>query len=97
MEPRKLQNVIDDLVDGISRWPELAGDVMAFLFDETFAVRDGLFSIRTDNGAEVKVGDTIRMDIGIAIFAAPELVQFAVAVAQGVVPAMPLVGGAGRQ
>ncbi|HDR9026921.1 TPA: hypothetical protein QDB14_001091 [Burkholderia vietnamiensis] len=95
MELRKLQHVIDDLADAIGRWPELAGDVDAFLFDETFAVRDGLFSIRFGNGTEVKVGDTISTDV--RFFAAPELTQFAAAVAQGVVPAMPLVGGAGRQ
>lgn len=97
MELRKLQTVIDDLVDAVGRWPELASDVAAFLFDESFVVRDGLFSIRTAAGAEVKIGDTVRMEIGIAIFAAPELVQFAAAVTQGVVPAMPLGGGAGRQ
>ncbi|WP_131753568.1 hypothetical protein [Burkholderia vietnamiensis] len=97
MELRKLQHVIDDLADAIDRWPELAGDVDAFLFDETFAVRDGLFSIRFGNGTEVKVGDTISTDVRIDIFAAPHLAQFAAAVAQGVVPAMPLVGGAGRQ
>ncbi|WP_175946673.1 hypothetical protein [Burkholderia pyrrocinia] len=96
MKLRKLQNVIDDLTDAIGRWPGLVDDVFAFVFDEGI-VRDGLFSIRTCEGKELKVGDTIQMDIGVAIFAAPELVQFAAAVAQGVVPEMPLVGGAGRQ
>ncbi|MBR7929428.1 hypothetical protein [Burkholderia ambifaria] len=88
--------MIDDLTDAIDRWPELAGEVFAFVFDG-LDVREGLFSIRTREGKELKVGDTIQMDIGVAIFAAPELVQFAAAVEQGVVPAMPLVGGAGRQ
>lgn len=96
MELRKLQHVIDDLTDAIGRWPELVDDVFAFVFDGG-CIRDGLYSIRTAGGNEVKVGDTIRADVRVAIFAAPELAQFAVAVAQGVVPAMPLVGGAGRQ
>ncbi|MBG0879395.1 hypothetical protein H0X90_21635 [Burkholderia sp. 9775_39] len=96
MELRKLQHVIDDLTDAIGRWPELVDDVFAFVFDGG-CVRDGLYSIRTASGKEVKVGEPIRFDVRVDIFAAPELAQFAVAVAQGVVPAMPLVGGAGRQ
>ncbi|HGO6081865.1 TPA: hypothetical protein ACK3PA_006362 [Burkholderia cenocepacia] len=96
MELRKLQHVIDDLTDAIGRWPELVDDVFAFVF-EGGCVREGLYSIRTASGNVVKVGDTIRADVRVDIFAAPELAQFAVAVAQGVVPAMPLVGGAGRQ
>ncbi|WP_175777494.1 hypothetical protein [Burkholderia anthina] len=96
MELRKLQHVIDDLTDTIDRWPELAEDVFAFVFDGP-DVRNKLFSIRTHEGKELKIGDTIQMDIGVTIFASPELAQFAAAVAQGVVPAMPLVGGAGRQ
>lgn len=96
MELRKLQRVIDDLTDAIGRWPELVDDVFAFVFDAG-VVRDGLYSIRTRAGEKVEVGDVISMDIGIDIFAAPALAQFVAAVAQGVVPAMPLVGSAGRQ
>ncbi|WP_321810102.1 hypothetical protein [Burkholderia sp. BCC1985] len=96
MGARKLQCVIDELTDAIGRWPELVDDVMAFVFDDG-AVRDGLFSIRTGEGKEVKAGGKLQMDVRVTIFAAPELERFAVAVAQGVVPAMPLVGGAGRQ
>ncbi|MBR8435235.1 hypothetical protein KDW37_31240 [Burkholderia cenocepacia] len=96
MELRKLQNVIDELTDAVGRWPELVDEVFAFVFDDG-CVREGLYSIRTANGKEVTVGDTIRADVRIDVFAAPELAQFAVAIAQGVVPAMPLIGGAGRQ
>ncbi|MGQ7907261.1 hypothetical protein [Burkholderia sp. BC1] len=84
--------MIDDLTDAIGRWPELADDVFAFMFDGD-SVRTGLYSIRTASGKEVKVGEPIRFDVRVDIFAAPALAQFAVAVAQGVVPAMPISGG----
>ncbi|HEM8495349.1 TPA: hypothetical protein U2Q01_001821 [Burkholderia multivorans] len=96
MELRKLQHVIDELTDAIGRWPELVDDVFAFVFDGG-GVRESIYSIRAACGNEVKVGDIIVTDVRVDIFAAPQLTQFAAAVAQGVVPCMPLVGGAGHQ
>jgi hypothetical protein len=93
MNPRLLHSVLDDLLCSVDRYPEIAEPVMRFVFDEGHAIREGIFEVKTQVGAEVRHADaSVGFDIGLEVLASNELIQFAHAVANGVVPHMPLRG-----
>lgn len=95
MKPRLLHSVIDDVLIALEQWPELGGDVMRFVFDESHAIREGLCDARTrhDDGKRHPDG-TVSFGVGVELLASRQLIEFASAISQGFVPHMPLPGGA---
>jgi hypothetical protein len=94
MTARLLHSVIDDLLVVIEYRPELADDVMRFIFDDASSIRDGLCEVRTRPGSDVRHADgSMSFNVGVELLASRGLIQFAHAVSQGVVPPMAVAGG----
>lgn len=90
-----LHSVVDDLLDSIEQRPELAEPVLRFIFDGSQMIREGLSDIRLRDGGQTRHADgSVTFNCGAEVQASRELVQFAHAVANGVVPHMPLRGDA---
>ncbi|RKE35256.1 hypothetical protein B0G76_1317 [Paraburkholderia sp. BL23I1N1] len=95
MKPALLHSVIDQLLNAIDHRPELADDVLHFLFDEVNEIREGLCDVSTRHGRDTVHADgSVTFGIGVELRATERLMQFTHAIAQGVVPHMPLAGGA---
>lgn len=91
MKPRLLHSVIDDLLDALDRHPELTEPAMRFVFGEAHAIRQGAYDVQTRVGTDVRHADgSVSLGVGCEVLASRELIQFAHAVANGVVPHMPL-------
>ena len=93
MKGRLLHTVIDDLLGSIERWPELGDVVKGVVFDEANEIRVGLCDVRTEMLGETRHPDkSVSFRVGVEIRASDELVQFAHAVSNGIVPHMRLPG-----
>ncbi|MBW9102919.1 hypothetical protein [Paraburkholderia phenoliruptrix] len=95
MRAQLLHSVIDQLLCTIEERPELAPDVMHFIFDDDSSIRHGLSEVRTrpGNGTQHANG-SVSFSVGVELLASRQLLQFAAAVSAGVVPEMALPGGA---
>lgn len=95
MRSRLLHSVVDDLLCAIEDRPELASDVMHFIFDDDSSIRAGLSEVRTRPGAGTQhANGSMSFSVGVELLASRQLLQFAAAVSAGVVPEMALPGGA---
>lgn len=89
MKAPLLHSVIDLLLVVIDERPELARDVMHFIFDESSEIRAGLCDVHTRPGCDTRHLDgSVSFSIGIELRATERLIQFAHAVSQGIVPPM---------
>ena len=86
MKPRLLHSVIDDVLTAIEQWPELAAEILHFVFDEGHNVRPHLYRERTSCVAE---SSTV-----VEAIASEGFVQFAQAAGRGVIPHVMPAGGA---
>ncbi|TAM50199.1 MAG: hypothetical protein EPN57_20470 [Paraburkholderia sp.] len=86
MKPRLLHSVIDDILAAAEQWPELAADILHFVFDATHDVRPHLYCEQTSCVADSSVV--------VETLAADRLVQFAHAVTRGFIPHVMPAGGA---
>ena len=93
MNQRLLHSVIDDLLDAVERRPELTGPVMHFVFDEVNAIRAGLSEVQKCDARNALPDGSLSIRVDGTVLASRELIQFAHAVANGVVPDMPLMVG----
>ncbi|HEX7907293.1 MAG TPA: hypothetical protein VF534_04275 [Paraburkholderia sp.] len=94
MKSRLLHSVIDDLLDTVEQRPELTEPVMHFVFDEVNAIRAGLGEVKKRDVGSTLPDGSLSIRIVGDVVASRELIQFAHAVANGVVPHMPLRGAA---
>ncbi|MFP3564723.1 hypothetical protein [Paraburkholderia sp. SIMBA_030] len=95
MNQRLLHSVIDELLCAVDRYPEIAEPVRRFVFDEGHAIREGIYVVKTPTGSDVCHADgSVSIGVHVEVLASDDLIQFAHAVANGVVPHMPLRGGA---
>jgi hypothetical protein len=91
----RLHAVIDELTQVIEQRPELASDVMHFIFDGDASVREGLSDVRTRPLPDTRHTDgSMSFNVGVELLASRQLLEFAAAVSAGVVPEMALPGGA---
>jgi hypothetical protein len=91
MNPRLLHSVLDDLLCAVDRYPEVAEPVARFVFDEEHAIRKGVYEVKSQTGTDVRHADgSVSISVGVEVLASDDLIQFAHAVANGVVPHMPL-------
>lgn len=88
MIARPLNEVLADVIDASHRYPELRRHVLYCLFDSE-GLRDGLFDVEIDDSEHAADGRTLTLMMR-ALVPTPWLKQFAHAVAQGVLPEMPL-------
>jgi len=94
MKAPLLHSVIDQLLDVIDLRPELAADVMHFIFDDAKEIRDGLADVYVPEGAPAHHSDgSVGFSVAIELRASETLMHFARAVSDGVVPALQLPGG----
>lgn len=98
MQSRLLHSVIDDVLEAAERFPEMAADILHFVFDETRDVREGLYETKTRVLGESTLQAGAREARGTAVvtqtMATDRLVQFAHAVARGFIPHVLPAGGA---
>lgn len=93
MNKRLLHSVIDDLLCSVERYPEIAEPVERFIFDEGHGIRWGLVDVTTRTTGESELPNGAKcFDVTLEVLASDDLIQFAHAVANGVVPHMPLAG-----
>ncbi|MHB9833855.1 hypothetical protein Q8F57_003350 [Paraburkholderia terrae] len=93
-----LHSVIDQLLDAIEHRPELADDVMHFIFDEVNEIRAGLCDVNPRHGRDTHHADgSVSFGFGVELRASEQLIQFASAISQGFVPQMPIAGGASTE
>lgn len=86
-----LHTVLNDLLCAVDRYPEVAESVGWFVFDGDRAIREGIYVVKTDVAQEVlHLDGSIGVRVGVEVLASDDLVQFAHAVANGVIPHMPL-------
>jgi hypothetical protein len=91
MNPRLLHSVIDDLLATVDQRPELAEPVTRFVFDDSKTIREGLCDVRTRAGPDVRHADgSVSFGVCVELLASHDLIQFAHAVSNGVVPHMRL-------
>jgi hypothetical protein len=94
MKAPSLHSVIDQLLDVIDLRPELAADVMHFIFDDAQEIRDGLADVYVPEAAPAHhPGGSVGFSMVGELRASERLMHFARAVSDGVVPAMQLGGG----
>ena len=90
MQARLLHSVIDDVLEAAERWPEMASDILHFVFDETHDVREGLYETKTHVLGESTLqagGQEARgAPVVTQAMATDRLIQFAHAVARGFIP-----------
>lgn len=86
MKPRLLHSVIDDVLDATEKWPELAAEILHFVFDESHDVRPNLYREQTSCVA--------NSSIVVEAYAMEGFVHFAQAVGCGVIPHVMPAGGA---
>lgn len=91
MKAPLLHSVIDDLLCSIERYPEIAGPVDWFIFDDRRDVRSGLYVVKTPTENIKHADGSFSVNVGLEVLASDDLIQFAHAVANGVVPHMALV------
>jgi hypothetical protein len=90
MNPRLLHSVLDDLLRSVERYPEMFEPVKRFVFDEYHAIREGIYVVTTP-AENVRHSDgSVSISVGLEVLASDDLIHFAHAVANGVVPHMPL-------
>lgn len=99
MKPRLLHSVIDEVLEAAERWPELASEILHFVFDETHDVREGLYETKThvlgEGTLKFGAGHEVRSTAVVTqTVATDRLVQFAHAVARGFIPHVLPAGGA---
>lgn len=92
MNPRLLHSVINDLLDIVERCPEFEDSVMHFVFDEVNAIRAGLCESQKCDAGNALPDGSLSVRVDGTVLASRELIQFSHAIANGVVPDMPLVG-----
>lgn len=85
-----LHSVIDDLLDAIDRRPEFTDSVMHFVFDEVNEIRAGLSEVKQRDARNTFPDGSLSIRVDGDVVASRELIQFAHAVSNGVVPHMPL-------
>lgn len=85
MKPRLLHSVIDDVLAAVEQWPELATEILHFVFDEGHDVRPHLYRERTSCIAD---SSTV-----VEAIASEGFIQFAQAVGRGVIPHVMPAGG----
>ena len=90
MNKRLLHSVIDDLLNAVEQRPELTEPVMHFVFDEVNAIRAGLCEVKEFDAGDTLPDGSVSIRVRGDVIASRELIQFAHAVANGVVPHMPL-------
>jgi hypothetical protein len=88
-----LHSVLDRVLTASEQWPEMSDEIERFIFDEGHQIRPGLCVLVQCEGVDVQAGETASC-ITLLALASPDLIQFAHAVANGVVPDMPLRLGA---
>lgn len=94
MSTRLLHAVVDELLIAIGDHPQLAHEVLHFLFEDEEALRSGLTEIRTRQLPDTRHADgSVSFDIGVELFASRQLLEFAAAVSAGIVPEMALPCG----
>ncbi|RDU99198.1 hypothetical protein [Trinickia dinghuensis] len=99
MKPRLLHSVIDDVLAAAEQWPEIANDVLHFVFDEAQDIREGLFETKThvlgDGTVEIDGVPPVKTTVVVTQTLATErLVHFAHAVSRGFIPHVMAAGGA---
>ena len=92
MKAPLLHSVIDQLLDAVEQRPELTEPVMHFVFDEVNAIRAGLAEVQKFDAGNALPDGSLSIRVNGDVLASSELIQFAHAVANGVVPDMPLLG-----
>ncbi|MFM0243819.1 hypothetical protein [Paraburkholderia sediminicola] len=91
MSSRLLHSVIDDLLDAVEQRPELVEPVMHFVFDEVNAIRAGLSEVQKRNAGDALPDGSLSIRVDGDVLASRQLIQFAHAIANGVVPQMALI------
>lgn len=86
MKPRLLHSVIDDVLAATEQWPELAVEILHFVFDDRHDVRPHLYREQTSCVAD--------SSIVVEVFASEGFMHFAHAVGCGVIPHVMPAGGA---
>jgi hypothetical protein len=85
-----LHSVLDDLLCTLDRYPEVAEPVKRFIFDEEYAIRRGNYLVKAPTENVRHADGSVSINVGLEVLASDDLIQFAHAVANGVVPHMPL-------
>jgi hypothetical protein len=84
-----LHSVLDKVLTASEQYPDMSDEIERFIFDEGHQIRPGLCVLVQCEGIDVQAGGVASV-VTFEALASPELIQFAHAVANGVVPHMPL-------
>jgi len=84
--------LFNDLADALHRYPELGGEVMAFVFDRSTDMRSGLIDVLTDVDSEGS--DEVHMILTAQLRPTEAFKQFVRAISHGFVPEMALQSAA---
>jgi hypothetical protein len=86
------ESLFADLADALNRYPELGGEVMAFIFDRNLEMRAGLVEVLTSDRVEGRA--EVRVILTAQLRPTEAFKQFVRAVSHGFVPEMALQSAA---